>query len=238
VQVAPGPIGVTFDAIRSVVDPWLGDPRRILKEGRVNLLYRFQSEGEHPRPMRLKIEINSREHFTEHGHVQSPFEIRSRWWAGGAQITTFSLEDLLGTKLSTLFQRKKRRDLFDVWHALKNGADSDKLVVCFNDMALGLRSCCRREAFYVYVVRGAKRCIRRHMPTMSRSVVTLSAESLENSHALSDVISYLYTPRGWNSLNSPSGESFDPYSFLRSRCEISRTIVYRSQLLAEVNRCR
>lgn len=131
VQVAPGPIGVTFDAIRSVVDPWLGDPRRILKEGRVNLLYRFPSEGEPPRPMRLKIEINSREHFTEHGHVQSPFEMRSRWWAGGARITTFSLEELLGTKLRALFQRKKGRDLFDVWHALKNGADPDRLMVCF-----------------------------------------------------------------------------------------------------------
>jgi predicted nucleotidyltransferase component of viral defense system len=131
VQVAPGPIGVTFDAVRAVVDPWLGEPRRVLKEGRVNLLYRFRSEDEPSRPMRLKIEINSREHFTEHGHVRSAFEMRSRWWTGSAQITTFSLEELLGTKLRALFQRKKGRDFFDVWYALKGGANPANVVTCF-----------------------------------------------------------------------------------------------------------
>jgi predicted nucleotidyltransferase component of viral defense system len=131
VQVAPGPIGVTFDAIRAVVDPWLGEPRRVLKEGRVNVLYRFRSEDEPARPMRLEIEINSREHFTEHGHVRSAFEMHSGWWAGSAQITTFSLEELLGTKLRALFQRKKGRDLFDVWYALKNGANPENIVTCF-----------------------------------------------------------------------------------------------------------
>jgi hypothetical protein len=63
VQVAPGPIGPAFDAIRSVLDPWLGVPRRSLQEGTVTLQYRVQSEGPPPLPMRLKIEINSREHF-------------------------------------------------------------------------------------------------------------------------------------------------------------------------------
>jgi hypothetical protein len=41
VQVVPEPIGDTFDAVRSVLDPWLGTPRRDLKEGRVNLVYRI-----------------------------------------------------------------------------------------------------------------------------------------------------------------------------------------------------
>ena len=60
----------------------------------------------------------------------------------------------------------------------------------------------------------------------------LSAESLGNSRAVSDAISRAYTPRGWSAPNSRSGESFDPYHFLRSRCEMSRTIGYRSQLRA------
>ena len=65
VQVEPGPIGDTLDRVRGVLDPWLGPPKRKFKEGRVNLVYRFESEGSPSIRMRLKIEINSREHFSE-----------------------------------------------------------------------------------------------------------------------------------------------------------------------------
>lgn len=43
VQVRPEPIGDTLDAVRTVLDPWLGEPRRKFKEGRVNLAYRSTS---------------------------------------------------------------------------------------------------------------------------------------------------------------------------------------------------
>lgn len=131
VQTTGGPIGDTFDALRAVLDSWLGTPRRVIKEGRVNLVYRFQSEDEPARPMRLKIEINSREHFSEHEHVRHPFEVRSRWWGGGADIRTFTLEELLGTKMRALYQRKKGRDLFDLWFALQHGADPARITACF-----------------------------------------------------------------------------------------------------------
>lgn len=45
VQVDAEPIGDTLDILRGVLDPWLGEPRRLFKEGRVNLVYRFDSEG-------------------------------------------------------------------------------------------------------------------------------------------------------------------------------------------------
>lgn len=131
VQVTAGPIGDTLDALRAVLDPWLGTPRRTTKEGRVNLVYRFQSEDEPAKPMRLKIEINSREHFSEHDHLRRPFEVRSRWWTGRAEITTFTLEELLGTKMRALYQRKKGRDLFDLWWALQHGADPERITACF-----------------------------------------------------------------------------------------------------------
>ena len=132
VQVASEPIGDTFDAVRSVLDPWLGQPRRDLKEGRVSLAYRFSSEDQPPKPLRLKVEINSREHFTEHGHVPIPFELTSDWWSGRSEITTFTLDELLGTKLRALYQRRKGRDLFDLWYALAQGpASADRVVACF-----------------------------------------------------------------------------------------------------------
>ncbi len=133
VQVEPEPIGATLDSVRSVLDPWLGQPRRELKEGRVNLVYRFASEEQPPMPLRLKIEINSREHFSELGHSTMAFDVTSRWWNGAATVTTFALEELLGTKLRALYQRKKGRDLFDLWHAIHNGrAAPGQVLSCFH----------------------------------------------------------------------------------------------------------
>ena len=132
VQVDPAPIGRSFDAVRAVLDPWLGEPRRVLKEGRVNLVYRVASEGPSPRPIRLKIEINSREHFSELGYRRVPFGVSSRWFQGTADVKTFELDELLGTKLRALFQRKKGRDLFDLWYAMDRHATSpDRIIACF-----------------------------------------------------------------------------------------------------------
>jgi len=79
VQVRQEPIGSTLDRLKGVLDPWLGEPRRVLKEGRVNLVYRMRAEGPAALPMRLKVEINTREHFVVAGHAHSPFEVRCRW---------------------------------------------------------------------------------------------------------------------------------------------------------------
>ena len=47
-------------------------------------------------------------------------------------ITTYSLEELLGTKLRALYQRRKGRDLFDLWAGLTMGkANPDKIVEAF-----------------------------------------------------------------------------------------------------------
>ena len=132
VQIRSAPIGETFDALRRALDPWLGDPRRVLKDGRVNLVYTFASEELPPQPKRLKIEINSREHFSEFGYTKNPLEVSSRWWSGKADMTSFELDELLGTKLRALFQRKKGRDLFDLWHAIDRKLTSPgRIVACF-----------------------------------------------------------------------------------------------------------
>ena len=132
VQVKQEEIGHTIDLLRGVLDPLLGAPRRVSKEGSFTLLYRFQSTSPPDIPMRLKIEINTREHFTELGHVKQPFSVDSRWFQGQAAITTFSIEELLGTKLRALYQRRKGRDLFDLWLADERlNFSSEKVVACF-----------------------------------------------------------------------------------------------------------
>lgn len=132
VQTRAEPIGATLDRLRARLDPWLGAPKRTLNQGRVTLLYRFTSEDAEPLPLRLKVEINSREHFSVLGLESRPFEVSSRWFSGTASISTYTLDELLGTKLRALYQRKKARDLFDLWWAASNArVDFDRVVSCF-----------------------------------------------------------------------------------------------------------
>jgi predicted nucleotidyltransferase component of viral defense system len=132
VQVEPGPIGPVLDAIRRAIDPWLGFPKRTTREGRVVLLYRMSSESQPSVPMRLKIEINSREHFTVFGIQNEELSVQSRWFTGTATVRTYHLDELLGTKLRALYQRKKGRDVFDLYIASRLAkVDPRRIVECF-----------------------------------------------------------------------------------------------------------
>jgi len=82
--------------------------------------------------MRVKIAINTREHFTVHGFTAQRYVVENPWFAGEADIATYTLPELLGTKLRALYQRKKGRDLFDLSLALQQGnAEPERLVAAF-----------------------------------------------------------------------------------------------------------
>ena len=130
VQLRPGPIGPAIDRLRAKLDGWLGEPKRERGEG-IRLIYRFESEIPPVVRLRLKIEANTREHLSARGTTKRTFAVESRWWRGRAEITTFELEELLGTKLRALFQRKKGRDLFDLWVALEAGVDPAAVIDMF-----------------------------------------------------------------------------------------------------------
>ena len=132
VQVRSEPIGVTLDLVRSALDPWLGTSQHRLSERTATLVYRFNSEDDPPLRMRLKIEINTREHFSALGLTRVPFRVESRWFRGDAEVTTFRIDELMGTKLRALYQRNKGRDLFDLWFALAQGiVNTGALFRCF-----------------------------------------------------------------------------------------------------------
>jgi hypothetical protein len=91
VQVRAEPAGAVMDALRAVLDPWLGEAKWKQTEGRVTFNYRFASEDPTPVSLRLKVEVNTREHFTEHGFRHVPFEVASRWFSGAwASLPTIS----------------------------------------------------------------------------------------------------------------------------------------------------
>ncbi len=132
VQTRAAPAGVMLDAIRSKLDPWLGSPRRSRAEGGVTLLYSFESEIPPVRPLRLKIEINTREHFTVLAFIRRTIAVQNPWFTGTVDVTTYELDELMGTKLRALYQRRKGRDLFDLWLCLeKKLIDPERVVTCF-----------------------------------------------------------------------------------------------------------
>jgi predicted nucleotidyltransferase component of viral defense system len=129
VQMRAGAIGPVMDSVHEALDSWLGTPRREQKEGSVTLAYRVSSEIAPIVPLRLKIEINTREHFTVLGLREQSLAVESRWFTGQAAIPTFALDELLGTKLRALYQRRKGRDLFGLWLGLTQGGANAATVV-------------------------------------------------------------------------------------------------------------
>ena len=132
VQRDAGPIGLLIDTIREALDSWLGNPSWEQGRGRFTLNYRFETSFAPISVRRLKIEINTREHFAVLGTDTRPFTVENPWFTGTAELCVYHLDELLGTKLRALYQRKKGRDLYDLWLALGTShANPDRVVECF-----------------------------------------------------------------------------------------------------------
>lgn len=131
VQIHPGPIKEIMFRLGQVLD-FL--PNRVTKQRRYNntMLFRIESEIPPTIQIRLKVEINCFEHFNVLGLVKHPFEVDSSWFSGKTDLTTYHYNELLGTKLRALYQRKKGRDLFDLYTALAHGnCNADEIVQCY-----------------------------------------------------------------------------------------------------------
>ena len=110
VQRDPGPIGPIFDALRNALGSWLGTkPTRKQGPGVVNLVYRVPSEDTPLPNLRIKIEINTREHFQALPLQNHLLHVDSRWFSGSAEIMTYAVDELLATKMRALYQRRKGR---------------------------------------------------------------------------------------------------------------------------------
>jgi predicted nucleotidyltransferase component of viral defense system len=130
VQIKAEPIGKVINAIRMALDSWLGEPKRKLTERSAKLIYRYSSiDGS---SAKLKIEINTTEHFNVQPLHTTKYSVNSEWFEGSTNIVTYQLEELMGTKLRALYQRRKGRDLFDLWYvADKKFIDTDLAVSIF-----------------------------------------------------------------------------------------------------------
>jgi predicted nucleotidyltransferase component of viral defense system len=148
VQIKEGAIKPIMERLGEVITFFEEDRRTQVKGHGAKALYRFTSEYEGIR-LRLKLEINCKEHFNVEDWVDFPFEVESDWFSGNADIKTYSINELLGTKLRALYQRKKGRDLFDLDYSRLNlDLDLDKIMTSFSKyMEFSVNSVPTRKQF-------------------------------------------------------------------------------------------
>jgi hypothetical protein len=86
-----------------------------------------------PAPIRVKVEIQTRERTAYDPLLLVPFAVSNPWFTGSTEIATFSKEEILATKLRALLQRDKGRDLIDLAHAKSvfNDLKVPRVVSCF-----------------------------------------------------------------------------------------------------------
>lgn len=133
VQIKEGEIGPIMKRLKEVITFFEEDRNTKIGGHGAKALYRFTSEYQEIR-LRLKLEINCKEHFNVLDWVEFPFEMKNDWFSGKTNIKTYSINELLGTKLRALYQRKKGRDLFDLDYARLNmEIDLDQIIESFNE---------------------------------------------------------------------------------------------------------
>ena len=170
VQIHPGPIKPIIYRLGEVLSYM---PDKVVKHKRYNntLLFRIASETTPVVQMRLKVEINCFEHFNVMGLKHEPFSVDSGWFSGSCDITTYALDELLGTKMRALYQRKKGRDLFDLSYALTHAdVDDNAVLQCF-------------EKYMSFVVD--------HVPTYKEYVLNME-EKMQDEEFLTDMDALLH----------------------------------------------
>lgn len=149
VRTQAGPIGPVLDALRAVLQPWLGqanyDPSNVAPK----LRFRADAEDGSGVPIRLKVETNTSEIEAFDPPLALPFAVDNPWFSGQSDVPTFSREEMLATKLRALLQRDKGRDLYDLDHALTvfSGMDIAKVAELFGKyVALSGQTISRAQA--------------------------------------------------------------------------------------------
>jgi predicted nucleotidyltransferase component of viral defense system len=126
------PEGHIEAAIRRVMRDQLGEPvdsiwdnlklaiRNIAQPSRVlRLTYAVPSVSGSGPNLLIVVEANVTERQPHRRVVQIPFEFPFRDASVKAVLNGYDLHEMLGTKMRALFQRKRGRDLFDLYWALK-----------------------------------------------------------------------------------------------------------------------
>ena len=88
-------------------------PSRILR-----CIFKVPSVSEPSRELTIEVEVNVSERTPKFELQRLPFELSFRDAKTSTTIISYSINEMLSTKMRALFQRKKGRDLFDLYWAL------------------------------------------------------------------------------------------------------------------------
>jgi predicted nucleotidyltransferase component of viral defense system len=130
-------------AVRRVLKNVLGPPkasvwdtialaiRNTVKPSRVlRMTFSVRSIMEPSRSLDIVIEINVTERKPHRSVVEIPFSFPFRGETVQTRIRGYDIHEMLGTKMRAMFQRKRGRDLFDLYWALtKSESPIDPLAV-------------------------------------------------------------------------------------------------------------
>jgi predicted nucleotidyltransferase component of viral defense system len=131
VQLVPEPIGSTLDSIKERIE-FLELLKTKRKMSNNVLIFHYESEVMPITRMKLKVEINCKEHQSLLGPTKRSFGIEGLWFTGSTELVTYRFEELIGTKIRALYQRRKGRDLFDVFLAAQSGdLDIEVAIKCY-----------------------------------------------------------------------------------------------------------
>ncbi len=147
VQMQQEGIGETVDGIRKALS-WLGNFKYNQADHSIHLISKFAPESAPESALKVKVEINTREHENLYPLRKYPFEVDSQWYKSQTDIVSFEQEELFGTKLRALLQRRKNRDLFDLHVGLMQlSLNTNKLITCFEHyLSLQEQAISRAEA--------------------------------------------------------------------------------------------
>lgn len=129
--------GPIIDGVRaSLKDVFVDNPKTKRTQQSIKLIYKYLAISGSER--KLKIEINVRETLPQEKIVDYPFEVDSEFFSGKTRIKGFCKEEMIGTKIRALYQRKKGRDLFDLYELGKLNLDWNKIVDSFKKLNIGV----------------------------------------------------------------------------------------------------
>ncbi len=130
VRRTAGGVGEILDAIRDIADIVGFD--KVQTDVRRHPKARLDSTFLGGQRMRIKIEMNTYERSPAEPLTTRPLSIDSPWFGGEADVVTFTLEELVATKIRALYQRRKGRDLFDMWLAVEEANVTPEAIAdCF-----------------------------------------------------------------------------------------------------------
>ena len=127
-RVLAGLFGKPTDSIWDTIQLAI---RNVVKPARVlRLTYSVPSVSEPGTTLDIVVEANVTERKPHRTIVQIPFEFTYRDATIKSELNGYDLHEMLGTKMRALFQRKRGRDLFDLYWALTKATPAvDPMIV-------------------------------------------------------------------------------------------------------------